>query len=62
MARKTCNLCYYYEARTGFCRSKPPVVMMARNHNHDGDEVLFSTTMWPKPDADRDWCGDYEPG
>jgi len=61
MSQKSCSICYYFEERTGFCRRNPPTVVLGRNLNHSGEDVIFSTTLWPKPDQNtRDWCGEFE--
>ena len=63
--KNTCETCRFWEEDTrkvteydGYCRFKPPVVMID-DSDSDSDSECF--TVWPGTE-NTDWCGEYRPG
>jgi hypothetical protein len=58
---KSCLSCVHFEDRTHFCRKNPPQVVLGRNYDHRGDEVVFSATFFPKIDRpELDYCSEWK--
>lgn len=51
-----CAVCSFFDQRTGFCRLRPPQVVMTY-----ANRMAFPTAVWPKvPMPQLDWCGEFE--
>lgn len=53
-----CGDCRFFDAlNNGVCRKEPPKALPMP----DGNGRLSSLALWPPVDANRDWCGAYQP-